>query len=122
MPHHSIHSARITVCFHSMWCEVQVCRGPGGERLKRAQWTPLGRGKLSVDYEPRNDPPGMVGKLVKYDCGRELPLGSPIFDARVRTFDAGFLVIGYQIVAEGAGEVVREYRQAWYCVPAHRAA
>jgi hypothetical protein len=105
-----------------MWCEVQVCRGPGGERLKRAEWKALGRGKLSVDYEPRNDPPGLVGKLVKYDCGRELPLGPPIFDARVRTFDVGFLVIGYQIVAQGGGEVVREFRQAWYCVPADRPA
>ena len=65
MPEHSIRDAQITVCLHSMWCEVQVCRGPGGERLKRADWKPLGRGKLSVDYEPRNDPPGMVGKLVK---------------------------------------------------------
>ena len=55
MPDHSIHGAPTTVCLHSMWCEVQVCRGPGGERLKRAEWKALGRGKLSVDYEPRNE-------------------------------------------------------------------
>mgnify|MGYP006153923719 CR=1 FL=1 len=45
----------------------------------------------AVDYEPRNDPPGMVGKLVKYDCGRELPLGPPIFDVARVPFSAGGL-------------------------------
>lgn len=100
---------------YSMWCEVQVCRGPAGERLKRGDWVRLGRGKLSVEYEPKNDPPGLAAKLVTFDCGRCLPLTKPIFDARVRTFDTGLLVVGYQITATAG--LVREHRQAWYCVP-----
>jgi hypothetical protein len=44
-------------------------------------------------------------------------MAPPLFDVRVMTFEQGFVVMGYVIQSESGGVVVREVRQAWYCVP-----
>jgi hypothetical protein len=99
---------------------VQLCCGPTGERLKRTQWVSVGTGWLSIA-------PGtgrMAGALVASVEGRDDPadrhlrqLARPLGDVRVMTYSGGLLVIGLQISAQDAGTVVREFRQAWYCVP-----
>lgn len=96
-----------------MWCRVQVCRGPSGERRKREQWDAPILGKLSIFRAQR----GITATLEKRDGGRQVQLLYPLFDVRVMTWDGGFLVIGYAIHADFPGKVVRECRQAWYCVP-----
>jgi hypothetical protein len=100
-----------------MWCEVQVCRGPTGERLKRSDWKAVGRGKLSIYSPPSTQLGTLVASLDRLDVDKYYPLVYPIFDVRVATFDAGLLVVGYQTAPEAGTDVIREYRQAWYCVP-----
>ena len=73
------------------------------------------QGKLAIYRAER----GLTASLHKKDtgAGRELQLLYPLFDVRVMTWEAGFLVIGYAISADVPNRIVREYRQAWYCVP-----
>jgi hypothetical protein len=99
-----------------MWVEVQVCRGPTGEKLKRADWKPVGRGKLRI-YHCYSRKAGICASLERDDCGKFYQILYPISDVRVLTFEAGFAVVGLQISTERGGAVIREYRQAWYCVP-----
>lgn len=99
------------VQFH-MWCRVQECRGPRGERLKRGQWSPAVFGELAI-YNARHH---FVATLEVKDIDRRRQVLYPLFDVRVQTFDAGLLVIGYRVNADEP-QVVRECRQAWFCVP-----
>ena len=96
-----------------MWCEVQVCRGPTGERRKRAEWTRLGRAELEVAPGKTS----LCASLWRYDIDRKLQAAYPLFDVKVHTYDAGLLVIGFAIATDVAAGITREYRQAWYCVP-----
>ncbi len=101
-----------------MWCEAMICRGPNGERLPRAEWKPVGKGRLSITAGSGKGAAGLVAWLTKMDLDRELQLAYPMSDVKVVTHDAGLLVVGYQISAEqGLGPII-EFRQAWYCVPA----
>jgi hypothetical protein len=59
----------------------------------------------------------MVAHFDRSDIDRRVQLAFPIFDVRVCTYDAGLLVIGIQIDADSAERIIREHRQAWYCVP-----
>lgn len=98
-----------------MWVHAQLCRGDSGEKLRRADWKPLGRGKLTIRQDGKL---GLSALLHHIDVqGRPHQLTWPLFDVRVATYDAGFIVVGYRIQSEESGKVVREIRQAWYCVP-----
>jgi hypothetical protein len=99
-----------------MWCRVQTCRGPLGERLTRDQWADAVEGELAI----HNARHGFTATLDKPDIDRRRQVLFPLYDVRVQTFEAGIVVIGYAVQSENAGEVVREVRQAWYCVPAPR--
>lgn len=103
-----------------MWCSVQVCRGPLGERLKRADWAPAVQGNLNIG-PGRDARTGLVATLMRRDVDREHQVLYPIFDVRVVTHLDGFVVVGYAIAAESAANVIRDVRQAWYCVPKSRA-
>lgn len=99
-----------------MWVDVQLCRGPTGERLKAADWRPLGRGRLTIRHS--GGPAGICAKVERLDVIRWYELGPPLFNIHgVLTHGEGFLLVGFQIDAEAQGPVIREYRQAWYCVP-----
>jgi len=100
-----------------MWCEVQICRGPTGERRKRADWTSIGRADLDIGYCSGSGKTSVCANLWRYDIDRKLQAAYPLFDVKVHTYDAGMLVIGFAIAADVAAHVTREYRQAWYCVP-----
>jgi hypothetical protein len=101
-----------------VWVDVQVCRGPTGERLKRDQWLSLGRGHLTIGYVAPAGNHALTATLSKRTPNGPRALTLPLFDVRVRTYDAGMLVIGFQIAAQAG--VTREFRQAWYCVPVGR--
>ena len=93
-----------------MWCKVQQCRGPAGERLRRDQWSKPVEGDLTIGLAKS----GWVAHLDRKDADRERQVLFPLVDVRVQTFEDGILVIGFAIVAETP---TREVRQAWYCVP-----
>lgn len=95
-----------------MWCRVQVCSGPNGERLKRTEWSQQVYGDLTI----RNAKHSPAAWLERLDVDRRYQVLYPLGDARVLTFEEGFLVVGYKINADDGK--VREVRQAWYCVPA----
>lgn len=95
-----------------MWCRVQVCFGPNGERLKRGQWGAPVYGDLTI----RNAKHSLAAWLERLDLDRRYQVLFPLADARVQTFDAGFIVAGYQCTLQDGA--VREVRQAWYCIPA----
>jgi hypothetical protein len=97
-----------------MWCDVQICRGPTGERLRRAEWRPIGLGDLTIYPAAKGQ---LAASLDRLDIERRYQITPPIGDVRVVTYGAGMLVVGYQIAADTANDVTREYRQAWYCVP-----
>lgn len=97
---------------YTVLCRVQQCRGPNGERLKRRDWSAPVEGELSI-YLGRDN---FVATLETTDVDRRRQVLYPLFDVRVQTLDKGLLVIGYRINPDG--ELVRECRQAWYCVPA----
>jgi hypothetical protein len=101
-----------------VWVDVQVCRGPTGERLKRADWMGLGRGHLTIGYTAPAGNHALTATLDKRTQNGPRSLTWPLFDVRVRTYGDGMLVIGFQIASEAG--VVREFRQAWYCVPVAR--
>lgn len=95
-----------------MWCKVQQCRGPNGERLKRAEWTAPVEGDLTIGLGEHY----FVARLEKpqpYD--RFETVLYPLNDVRVQTFEDGLLVFGYSIVPETPR---REVRQVWFAVPA----
>lgn len=94
-----------------MWCRVQVCCGPNGERLKRAKWSKPVEGDLTIG----NAKHAPAAWLECIDVGRRYQVLFPLGDARVQTYGDGILVIGVQVNAES--EPIRECRQAWYCVP-----
>jgi hypothetical protein len=98
----------------AMWCSVQECRGPNGERLKRSAWTPAVQGELAI-FNARDN---MVATLERPDLDRRHQVLFPLFDVRVLTLGDGLLVVGYRINAESSP--VRECRQAWFCVPTLR--
>ena len=50
-------------------------------------------------------------------CNQYHQLIYPINDVGVGMSAEGLLVVGYQVTADTANNVTREYRQAWYCVP-----
>lgn len=95
-----------------MWCRVQECRGPLGERLKRGEWSQPVEGELAIALADA----GYVAHLDRSDVDRRYQVLFPLSDVRVQTFEAGMLVIGYRINAD-AHPIVREVRQAWFCVP-----
>ena len=94
-----------------MWCRVQECRGPLGERLKRSEWETAVDGDLSI-YLGRDN---FVATLERPDVDRRRQVLYPLFDVRVQTLEDGILVVGHRVNADG--DVVRECRQAWFCVP-----
>lgn len=94
-----------------MWCAVQVCFGPNGERLKREQWGSPVYGDLTI----RNGKHSLAAWLERPDVDRRYQVLFPLADARVQTFGVGFIVAGYQVAA--ADTPAREVRQAWYCIP-----
>ena len=96
-----------------MWCRVQECRGEHGERLKREAWSKPVVGDLRI----HNGRDTMVATLMRPDVTREHQVLFPLFDVRVRTFDAGVLVSGFQLHTDETTRQVREVRQVWYCVP-----
>lgn len=100
-----------------MWVQLQECRGPLGERLKRDEWGAPVCGELLIRIDKDR---GHFATLHTPDVGPipERQVLFPLFDVRVQTFGRGFVVAGYRIQPEGAGFVVREVRQAWYCLPA----
>jgi hypothetical protein len=100
-----------------LWCEVQVCRGPNGERLPKSEWKPMGLGILSITHSTCNGKPCTQANLERLDVDRRYPVTWPIFDVRVMTYRDGLMVIGFQIASDSAKPPAREYRQAWYCVP-----
>lgn len=100
-----------------MLVKVQECRGPTGERLRRSEWSEAVVGRLSI----HNARDHYCATLTRLDVSRLHDVLSPLFDVRVKTLDEGFLVIGFRVAAEDEGRVVREVRQAWYCVPAEAA-
>jgi hypothetical protein len=95
----------------AMWCVVQVVFGPSGERRKRAQWDKPVEGDLRV-Y-------GGSAELMKPDLSREHQVLYPLFDVTMATYDQGFMVVGYARKADSGQTppVIREHRQAWYCIP-----
>lgn len=95
-----------------MWCTVQECRGPLGERLKRSEWSAPVKGELAIG----NAKHSFVATLERPDLDRRHQVLYPLFDVRVQTLGDGLLVIGFRINAD-AQPVVRECRQAWFCVP-----
>lgn len=98
-----------------MWCRVQECRGPLGERLKRIEWTRPVEGELTIHLGRDN----FVAQLDHRRADdRKHQVLYPLFDVRVQTLDDGFLVIGYRINPDGG--LTREVRQAWFCVPVAR--
>ena len=95
-----------------MWCKVQQCRGPAGERLRRDQWSKPVEGDLTIGMGQHYP----VARLEKpHGPDRFETVLYPLGDVRVQTFEDGILVIGFAIVAETP---TREVRQAWFCVPA----
>jgi hypothetical protein len=91
-------------------------RAESGERLKRAAWPAPIHGDLLI----YNAEECMVATLEKPGVDeRRLQVLYPLFDVRVRTLGDGLLVSGYRINADT--RPVREYRQAWFCVPSIRA-
>jgi hypothetical protein len=100
-----------------MWCTVKVCRGPKGQRLPRSEWRLLGQARLEIRPSTSTRTAGLEASLWIRDTIRELPLGAPLFDVRVCTLDDGLLVVGYQIDTELGLGTIREFRQAWFCVP-----
>lgn len=94
-----------------MWCQVQECRGPNGERLKRGEWSKPAEGDLTIVLAQS----GWVAHLDRRDVDRQVQVLFPLVDVRVQTFDQGILVIGYRLNPWEGPE--REVRQAWYCVP-----
>ncbi|MBA2960538.1 MULTISPECIES: hypothetical protein [Ramlibacter] len=83
-----------------------------GERLKRRDWTAPVEGELTIALANC----GYVAHLDRPDVDRRFQVLFPLSDVRVQTLDAGMLVIGYRINAD-ALPIVREVRQAWFCVP-----
>jgi hypothetical protein len=100
-----------------MWVRLQECRGPLGERLKRTEWGQALTGELLIRIDKER---GYVATVHVPDIGPvpERQVLFPLFDVRVQTFGRGFVVTGYRIQTEGVGAVIREVRQAWYCLPA----
>src|SRR4051812_47016346 len=99
-----------------MWCRVQECRGPNGERLKRKDWPPTVDGELTIILADQ----GWVAHLDRPDVGdREYQVLMPLGDVRVQTYGDGLLVLGYRIVP---GQPIRDVRQAWFCLPSTRPA
>jgi hypothetical protein len=95
-----------------MWCRVQECRGQLGERLKRKEWAQPVEGDLTIALADA----GYVAHLDRLDVDRRYQVLYPLSDVRVQTLSDGILVVGYRINAD-AHPVVREVRQAWFCVP-----
>lgn len=87
------------------------CRGPEGERLPRAQWSQPVEGDLEIRLGRDN----WVATLERPDVDRRHQVLYPLFDVRVQTFEAGLLVVGYQLNVDA--KPIRECRQAWFCVP-----
>jgi hypothetical protein len=99
-----------------MWVRVQVCRGPLGERLKRNEWGEPVEGELSV-YAGRS---GYCATLLHPDVTVPRQVLYPLYDVRVITFDSGLFVVGCAIATDADTQVIRDVRQAWYCVPLQR--
>jgi hypothetical protein len=82
--------------------------------LKRSQWSEPVEGELSI----HNARDAMCASVSTSDVQQRVrEMAPPLFDVRVMTFEQGFVVMGYVIQSESGGVVVREVRQAWYCVP-----
>ena len=94
-----------------MWCKVQQCRGPAGERLRRDQWSKPVAGDLTIGLAKS----GWVAHLDRKEADRERQVLFPLVDVRVQTFEDGIVVLGYRNPLENPDS---EVRQAWYCVPA----
>jgi hypothetical protein len=99
-----------------MWVRVQVCRGPLGERLKRRDWGEPVEGELSI--EPTRN--GYGATLLYPDITVPRQVLYPLYDVRVMTFDSGLYVVGCAIAADVGAKIIRDVRQAWYCVPVLR--
>ena len=58
-------------------------------------------------------------ELMRMDVTREWPALFPLFDVSLTTYADGFMLAGYARKSETTGGriIIREHRQAWYCVP-----
>ena len=75
-------------CKLTVLVDVQVCRGPTGERLKRSDWAPLGRGRLTIGYVAPAGNHALTATLDKRTPNGPRSLTWPLFDVRVRTYGA----------------------------------
>lgn len=93
-----------------MWCKVQQCRGPAGEKLRRDQWSKPVEGDLTIGLAKS----GWVAHLDRPDADRTRQVLFPLVDVRVQTFEDGIVVLGYRNPLENPKH---EVRQAWFAVP-----
>lgn len=76
-----------------MWCKVQQCSGPNGERLKREQWGKAVEGDLTIGLGQHS----FVAHLEKpLPAERFETVLYPLGDVRVQTFEEGIVVLGYR--------------------------